>query len=102
MVDRDVILSKASAGEKHLKRIGEKREIDLPTFLKDIDCQESVLFNLQMAIQNCIDLAAHIASEEELGVPGSTNELFYLLEENGYLSLELTEKMVKAVGSARF
>jgi len=51
-----------------------------------------------MAIQNCVDIAAHIISEEGLGIPGSTNEMFYLLEENGYLDRDLTEKMVKAVG----
>ena len=28
----------------------------------------------------------------------STNEMFYLLEENGYIDAELTEKMVSAVG----
>ena len=33
-----------------------------------------------------------------LGVPGSTNEMFYLLQENGNLDNEITEKMVKAVG----
>jgi len=32
-----------------------------------------------------------------LGVPGSYNEMFYILEENGYLGKELTEKMIKAV-----
>ncbi len=98
MVDRDLILAKASSVKRHLKRVTEKRNIDLQTFLKDIDCQESILFNLQMAIQNCIDVAAHIISEEGFGVPGSTNEMFYLLEENGYLDTDLTEKMVKAVG----
>ena len=98
MVDRDLILAKASSVKSHLNRVIEKRNIDLQTFLKDIDCQESILFNLQMAIQNCIDIAAHIISEEGFGVPGSTNEMFYLLEENGYVDTELTEKMVKAVG----
>ncbi len=33
-----------------------------------------------------------------MGIPGSTNEMFYLLEENGYLTRDITEKMVKAVG----
>ncbi len=75
-----------------------KSNVDLQIFLEDLDRQESVLFNLQMAVQNCIDMAAHIVSEEGLGVPGSTNEMFYLLEENGYLHYSLTEKMVKAVG----
>ena len=98
MVDKDLILAKASSVKRHLRRIEEKRNIDLNIFLKDIDLQESILFNLQMAIQNCIDIAAHIISDEGLGVPGSTNEMFYLLEENGYLDRDITEKMVKAVG----
>ncbi len=98
MVDTDLILTKAGSVKKHLRRIIKKRNTDLNTFLKDIDRQESLLFNLQMAVQNCIDIAAHIVSEEGFGVPGSTNEMFYSLEENGYLGSELTEKMVKAVG----
>jgi len=36
------------------------------TFLKDIDRQEIIIFNLQMAIQNCIDIEAHIVSDEGL------------------------------------
>ena len=98
MVDRDLILAKASSVIRHLTRVREKRHTDLSTFLKDIDRQESILFNLQMAVQNCIDLAAHIISEEGFGLPGSTNDMFYLLEENGYIDPELTGKMIKAVG----
>ena len=98
MIDRDLILAKAGSVQKYLSRVMEKRDIELQIFLKDLDRQESILFNLQMAVQNCIDIAAHIISEEGFGVPGSTNEMFYLLEENGYLDNELAEKMVKAVG----
>lgn len=98
MVDRDLVLIKSSSVKRHLSRVIEKSNTDLKTFLKDIDRQESILFNLQMAVQNCIDIAAHIIGEEGFGVPGSTNEMFYLLGENGYLDSELTEKMVKAVG----
>jgi uncharacterized protein YutE (UPF0331/DUF86 family) len=98
LIDRDLILAKAGSVKKHLGRVAEKSQIDLSTFLGDLDRQESILFNLQMAIQNCIDMAAHIVSEEGLGVPGSTNEMFYLLEENGYLHSATTEQMVRAVG----
>lgn len=96
--DRDLVLAKATSVRRHLNRVTEKRDVDLPTFLKDVDRQESILFNLQMAIQNCIDIAAHIIGEEGFGVAGSTNEMFYLLEENGFMDAELTEKMVSAVG----
>jgi uncharacterized protein YutE (UPF0331/DUF86 family) len=102
MVDKDLIIAKCSSVKRHLNRIKEKRDTDLKTFLKDLDRQESILFNLQMSIQNCIDIAAHIISEEGVGVPGSTNEMFYLLEDNGYISVDITEKMVKAVGFRNF
>ena len=98
MIDKDLIIAKAGSVNKYLSRIREKSNADLESFLGDIDRQEIILFNIQMAIQNCVDIAAHIISEEGLGVPGSTNEMFYLLEENGYLSNELTEKMVMAIG----
>ena len=98
MVDNDLILAKAGAIKRHCKRISDKSNVDVEIFKSDLDRQESVLFNMQMAIQNCIDIAAHIVSEEGYGVPGSSNEMFYMLEENGLLEPALTEKMVKAVG----
>tara|TARA_B100001971_G_C17975941_1_gene424800 strand:- start:27 stop:377 length:351 start_codon:yes stop_codon:yes gene_type:complete len=98
MIDRHLIVSKADKVYNCLKRIHEKRSVTLNEFISDLDRQESILFNLQMAIQNCIDIAAHIVSDEELGVAGSTNEMFYMLQENSYLSLDLTEKMVVAAG----
>lgn len=98
MVDKDLILAKAGSVKSHLNRVLEKRNVDLDNFIKDIDRQESILFNIQTAVQNCIDIAAHIISEESFGVPGSITEMLYILEKNGYLDNDLTQKMVKAVG----
>ena len=98
MIDQNIILNKTSKVHHHLNRIRRKREISLEDFLIDLDRQEIILFNLQMAVQNCIDIAAHIISDDELGMAGSTSEMFYILQENGYLTLDLTEKMVAAVG----
>ena len=98
MIDRSLVLTKAGRVEAHIRRIKEKRSISLKQFLDDLDRQESILFNLQMAIQNCIDIAAHIISDEDLGVAGSINEMFYMLQKNGYLNAVLTEKMVASVG----
>ena len=92
------ILAKAGSVKSHLNRVLEKRNVSLDNFIKDIDRQESILFNIQTAVQICIDIAAHIISEESFGVPGSTTEMLYLLEKNGYLDNDLTQKMVKAVG----
>ncbi len=98
MVDRDVILAKTGAVKKYLKRIKNVSNITLQVFLDDINVQDIILFNIQLAVQNCIDIAAHIISTEDMGIPGSTNEMFYFLEENNFINNLLTEKMVKAVG----
>jgi uncharacterized protein YutE (UPF0331/DUF86 family) len=98
MIDQDIIIAKATAFQRHLDKIKTKSSVGLTSFEKDGDLQDVVMFNLQMAIQNCIDIAAHIISAEGLGVPGSTNEMFYMLEEKAYLDRQLTEKMVNAVG----
>jgi uncharacterized protein YutE (UPF0331/DUF86 family) len=98
VVDSNLILARAGSVRSHLNRVFEKRSVDLDGFLRDIDRQESILFNIQTAVQNCIDIAAHIISEEGFGVPGSTTEMFYVLGKNGYLDSDLTSKMIKAVG----
>ena len=98
MVRKDILFAKADAVKKHLKRLEPLSQMPAKTFLEDIDAQDIALFNIQLAIQNCIDIAAHVISDEGLGVPGSTNEMFYCLEENGYIDRQLTEKMVRAVG----
>lgn len=98
MIDKDILLSKADKAHRYIRRIREKSPSTLDAFLSNLDIQESVLFNLQMAIQNCIDMASHVISDEGLGMPGSTNEMFYMLQDNGYIPKDLTEKMVAAVG----
>lgn len=98
MVDKDIVLAKSSAVKKHIKRIKDLAFKDFQEFQNNSDYQDILLFNIQLAVQNCIDIAAHMISDENMGIPGSTNEMFYLLEENGYLTRDITEKMVKAVG----
>jgi uncharacterized protein YutE (UPF0331/DUF86 family) len=98
VVDRDLIISKAAVVRSHLDRIASKTDAGLEAFLADIDRQDVVAFNLHLAVENCIDIAAHIISENGWGVPGSASEMFYLLEKNGLIGADLTERMVKAVG----
>jgi uncharacterized protein YutE (UPF0331/DUF86 family) len=98
MVDKDLILAKAGSVKRHIDRIKAKSDTDVSTFMRDLDRQESIAFNMHLAIQNCMDIAAHIISDEGLGVPGSAGEMFFILQENSFLSADLADRMVKAVG----
>jgi uncharacterized protein YutE (UPF0331/DUF86 family) len=84
--------------DRGLARIQSKRPASLQLFLNHPDCRDIALFNLIQALQGRIDLAAHLVSDEGFGMVGSTNEFFYLLQGQGLITAELTEKMVGAVG----
>ena len=71
----------------------------IASFLKnDLDAQEIVLHNLQLAIQGCIDIGSHVVSDEGWGVADSLNEIFYILQNKGVINTEMTERMVSMVG----
>jgi uncharacterized protein YutE (UPF0331/DUF86 family) len=98
VVDRDLIIAKAASVRVHVDRIAAKTGFELQVFLGDVDRQDIVAFNLHLAVENCIDIAAHIISENGWGVPGSASEMFYLLRDKGILDPQLTERMIKGLG----
>jgi len=56
------------------------------------------VFNLQRAIQACIDLAAHAVASEHLGLPESVRDNFVILKEKGVIGAELASRMLKMTG----
>ena len=98
MVDRRIVAEKVDSAERSLKRVNSHRGESLEQFLSNNDAQDIVLFHLMQSIQACIDLAAHVVSDEELGLAASTRDFFYLLSDNGVISRDLSERMIKAVG----
>jgi len=97
MVNRDVIFAKISSIQKCLKRIKDVTNLN-PESLDHLDTQEIVILNLQRAIQNSIDLAAHIVADEGWGVPAELRENFDILSENRVISNDHTSRLRKMVG----
>jgi uncharacterized protein YutE (UPF0331/DUF86 family) len=98
MVKRSIITAKIMMIEEFISRVREKLPKSFEEFENDRDAQDLVLFNLIQAIQSCVDIAAHIVSDESLGYAGSMNEFFYLLQQKHIISMELTEKLISSVG----
>ena len=98
LVDSPVILKKISHIRHNLSRLRGKGSISLAFFKEDLDMQDSVLHNLQLAVQGCTDIGSHIISDEGWGIAGSLNEIFYILQDKGVITHDLTEKMVSMVG----
>jgi len=98
VVDKNVLVAKITTIEKCLKKVKEKCHPTFEAFEADEDSQDIVLFNLMQAIQGCVDLAAHIVSDEEYGMACNMNEFFYLLHGQKIITATLQENMIKSVG----
>jgi uncharacterized protein YutE (UPF0331/DUF86 family) len=98
LVNRSVILKKISLIRHNLSRLRDKDNVPLESFKNDLDIQDIVLHNLQLAIQGCIDVGSHVISDEGWGVAGSLNEIFYILRDKGVIKVDLTKRMVSMIG----
>ncbi len=97
MVDHDVALEKIKQIKRCLRRIATKTKND-PKTLDNLDIQDIFVINIQRAVQSAIDLAAHIISDDDLGMPSDLKENFVLLEQNELISPKLSKELQAMVG----
>lgn len=100
MVNRDIVVAKMANIQRNLARLKEKQGISSADFLKDKDIQDIALLNLQAAIQGCVDIASHIISDNNWGVPGSMAGIFDILYEKKVIS-DGTKKIMRSMTGFR-
>jgi uncharacterized protein YutE (UPF0331/DUF86 family) len=98
MVDKSIITAKMANIKKNLDRLKENQGVDSTEFHTNKDIQDIVLLNLQAAIQGCIDVASHIISDNNWGVPGSLAGLFDILADKKAISEETKKIMRQMAG----
>lgn len=98
MVNVSIIKAKIAHIENSLSRLKEKQKIGFDEFKRNIDLQDIVLHNLQLAIQGCVDMASHIISDAGWAVPSTLAELFGVLAEHKIINRELGERLSKMAG----
>jgi uncharacterized protein YutE (UPF0331/DUF86 family) len=97
MVD-DVILNKAAAIERSVRRAREEYDGDDANLLSNQTRQDAIVLNLQCACESSIDAAMHLVRLHRLGIPQETREAFELLEQAGRLDPALSTRLKKMVG----
>lgn len=97
MPDKDIVLAKAGAVQRCLKRIKDVTKLN-PETLDDLNTQDIFILNLQRAVQSSIDLATHVIASEGLGVSDSIKGNFELLEKAGIVGKRLSGKMQSMTG----
>jgi uncharacterized protein YutE (UPF0331/DUF86 family) len=95
VTDRHVILRKLTSLNEHVSRIRRRRGDDLEAFRADADRQDALGMSLLVAVQDALDIAMHIASDEGWGVPPSYADSFTSLAAHGVLDSRLTAPLVR-------
>ncbi|MGM0472115.1 MAG: type VII toxin-antitoxin system HepT family RNase toxin [Bacillota bacterium] len=96
MID-DIILNKSETVERCIARIDEEYQND-PNNLENYTKQDSIILNLQRLCEAAIDLAMHLISELDLGIPQTSREAFSILEHEEIIDSELAENLKAMVG----
>lgn len=93
----DVLYNKIAIIERCLMRIQEVYDGN-PENLKDYTKQDSMILNIQRAVETTIDIAMYIVSFKKLGIPQNSRDAFEVLNEYGILDHDITKRLKAMVG----
>lgn len=98
MVRPDVVRRKILRATAWLERAENRVAQPSGGPLAEEDRLDLVSFHLQLAIQECIDLAIHAVADEGIPPPDEVGAAFDLLADQGILDRDLASRMRGAVG----
>lgn len=94
----NIILNKSAIIENCLKRVKEEYVGFENELEHNFTKQDSIILNIQRAVQSCMDLASHVIKEKKWGIPQNSREAFDILYQNQFLNEELAQNLKKMVG----
>lgn len=94
---KDVLYNKMEIIERCLMRINEVYEGN-PDNLKDYTKQDSIVLNIQRAVEATIDIAMYIVSIRKLGIPKNSRDAFEVLAHNKIIDSDTFEKLKNMIG----
>jgi uncharacterized protein YutE (UPF0331/DUF86 family) len=97
-MERRVIEQKLESLRRCVQRIQEKMPSTSSLFISDYDAQDIIALNLERAVQQCIDVAAHILSEVDTVGGQSAAGLFQELVIKNILSEKTGAQLARAAG----
>lgn len=97
-MDRELIEEKIESLRRCVRRVEDKRVGSVEELERDLDRQDIITVNLTRAVQLCVDIAAHLISEDDGTPPDTMAEGFDRLHDMGVLPAELARRLKGAVG----
>jgi len=98
VTNKGLVLHKLGTLRTHVERLVRRRPEALDLLQHDVDLQDAIGMSVLVAVQEAVDIAFHIATDEGFGLPASNAESFDLLAKHHVVSSELAAALVRAAG----
>lgn len=98
MVDKNIIAGRIEQIDKHLERFSSYSKLSYEDFLKDINVQDIVEYNLFQIVNHIIDIIQHIVIDEDYGLPQTAYEAAQILFGKEILDKDAMELLKKMIG----
>ena len=98
MVDENILARRLAAIADRLSRMDESLSPTLDAFKVDRTAQEVVSFNLFLAFQDALDIAAHVIADRGWELPQTAREHFEILARHGILTSDLARALAGCAG----
>jgi len=96
MTDLDLVAKKLAEIETYVREL--RVMVDVEKIKTDVKEERFAAHTLQLAIQSTLDVCSHIISDERLGEPQTNQDLFVLLERNGWIPFKLATNLKNMAG----
>lgn len=96
MTDPLLVTRKLALMREHLARLRRRRPDTVDQLRADEDRLDALSMSVLVVVQEAIDLAFHIASDEGWGVPSTYRAGFELLASRGLVTADLASRLVAA------
>ena len=97
-MDTVILIEKLESLRRCIRRIEDKKPIDIDQLKQDIDLQDILVLNLTRAVQLAVDIGSHIISQSEQTTPKTMGDIFAVLQQMGAISAQTRTQLKKAVG----
>jgi len=94
----DLVINKSSQIRRCIERIRTEYNADQQNLFGNLTKQDSIILNLQRAVEMSVDLAMYLVRKTHLGVPQSSREAFELLHRAGLIKEGTLDRMKRMVG----
>jgi uncharacterized protein YutE (UPF0331/DUF86 family) len=94
----DLVINKTTQIRRCLERIRTEYGEDPRNLLANQTKQDSIILNLQRAVEMSVDLGMYLVRKHNLGIPQTSREAFELLHKKGLVTAETLDRMKKMVG----